>query len=423
MRVGIIGGGITGLALTHALARRGIDSILFEMSERLGGEIRTVSHEGQPVELGPQRIRLTAPLKRLVSEVGLDRELQLAKPGARLFIWADGRLRRVPTRPRDLFKGDLLSPLGKCRVALEPLTGGLRPGESAAGYFRRKVGREAYERLFGPLVSATFGADPAKVLAGRALPMILGPLGVERSLLQAARRRAPAETAPACTFRDGLAALPSAIAAQHEGRLRYPAKVEEIRRSGSRFALKYDGSCSSSEIVDEVVITTPAPAAGRLLRSVAPRAAEIVAGLRYNRVAVVPLKVRSAFEGFGFQVALGESLRIRGVTWNASLFDRAGICTAYLGGGLDPAAADWEPERLGAVAASEYEAIHGAAAEPIATAKPSLPAYDASWRALDGLEVPQGVTLAASYRGRLGIPGRVAEAEAVARRLAGRGQR
>lgn len=418
MRVGIIGGGITGLALTHALARRGVDSILFERAEDVGGVIRTVRHDGRIVELGPQRTRLSPPVRRLVDELELRSEILEARPGARLFIWARGRLRVVPTRPRGLLTGDLLSPAGRARVALEPLTGGVRPQESVARYFRRKLGREAYARLFGPLVSATFGSDPETMPAARVLPRFLGPLGVKRSLLAAARRRKPGATPPAFTFREGMDTLPRAIARRHAERIRVSAPVEEIRRSGRRFEIGHGGARAGSEAVDHVVIATPAPAAAQLLRPVASAAADRLAGLRYHRVAVVPLEVESAPEGFGFQVALGERWRTRGVTWNASLFGRDGLCTAYLGGGLDPDVAAWNSARVERTAAEEYEAIHGAAAAPLCTARPRLPAYDRSWAALAGLDLPPGITLAAGYTGRLGISSRIAEAESVAERLA-----
>ena len=419
MRVGIIGGGITGLALTHALARAGVDSILFERSGEVGGVIRTARPDGRVVELGPQRTRLVPPVRRLVDELGLGDEILPARPGARLFVWARGRLRTVPSRPGELLAGDLLSPAGRARAALEPLTRGLRRGESVARYFRRKAGAEAYRRLFGPLISATFGSDPETMPAERVLPLILEPLGVRRSLLAAARRHRPAATAPAVTFRDGMSTLPRAIAARHPDRVRLAASVEEIRPCERGFEVAHGGPRPGSETVDHVVLTVPAPEAGRLLRAAAPDAAERLSRLRYNRVAVCPLRVEAVGEGFGFQVALGEPWRTRGVTWNASLFGREGVCTAYLGGGLDPGVADWDDDRLASTAVAEYEAIHGAAAAPILTARPRLPAYDRSWKALDGLRLPPGITLAAGYTGRLGISSRIAEAESVALRIRG----
>ena len=96
MRIGIVGGGITGLALTHALARRGVESVLFERSERLGGVIRTRHENGRILELGPQRTRLVPPVRRLIRELDLEHQVLEARSGAGLIIWARGRLRGVP---------------------------------------------------------------------------------------------------------------------------------------------------------------------------------------------------------------------------------------------------------------------------------------------------------------------------------------
>ncbi len=421
MRIGIVGGGITGLALTHALARCGVESVLFERSERLGGVIRTRRENGRILELGPQRTRLVPPVRRLIRELDLEHQVLEARSGAGLFIWARGRLRGVPRSPTELLTCDLLTPAGRARTAVEPLTRGLRSRESVANYFRRKTGDEAYRTLFGPLVSATFGSDPEAMPAHRALPMILGPLGVRRSLLLAARRWKSDGRAVACTFRAGMRTLPDALGARHSDRIRVGAPIEGITPAGGRFEIAFSGVRAGSVEVDEIVLTVAAPDAAPLLETVAPSAADRLAALRYNQVCVVPLEVDAAPDGFGFQVAFGERWRTRGVTWNASLFDRPGVCTAYLGGGVDPDVTRWSDERISETAAREYAAIHGTAARPLAVARPSLPAYDRSWSALDGLDLPPGITLAASYVARLGISGRIAEAEAVAKRLA-RGQ-
>lgn len=418
-RVGIVGGGLTGLALTHALASRGIPSILFEAGEVPGGVVRTRRVGGRVLELGPQRTRLVGPVRRLIADLGLEGRVIEAAPGSRLFVWTRGSLRAVPTSPLALLGSDLLSRRGRIRALAEPLSGGLRPGETVAAFLRRKVGDEAYRVLLGPLVSATFGSDPEVMPAARSLPLILEPLGVRRSLIAAWRRRRSDAAAAACTFREGMGELPAALAERHAGRVRLGTRVTGIERAGRGFEILCEGGDRGRERVDVVVLTPPAPAAARLLASVAPAAAERLARLRYNTIAVVHLDVGSAPRGFGFQVAFGEPWRTRGVTWNATLFGREGVCTAYLGGGRDPEAAGASDEWIAEVAAEEYRAIHGAWARPIAVARSRLPAYDGSWRWLDDLVLPAGVRIAASYAARLGIPARIAEAERLAAELAG----
>ncbi len=420
MRVGIVGGGITGLALTHALWRVGVESVLFERADVPGGVIRTRELDGHLLELGPQRTRWVRPVRRLVDELGLDSRVLRARPGARLFIWRDGRLRGVPTTPAGVLRADLLSVPGRLRLLCEPLSGPLGHDETVAAYFRRKVGDEAYRVLFGPLMSATFASDPECMPARHSLPMLLGPLGVRRSLLIATRRRRPTRDAPACTFVGGMRELPEALAARHGARVRRGTEVVSLERAGGAVEIRLsDGGCVA---VDRVVLTTPAPVTGRLLSAIAPDAADRLAGLAYHEVATVQLAVPRTPEGFGFQVAFGEELRTRGVTWSASLFGRSPVtAAAYLGGGRDPEIRGWRDERVAEVAAAEYRAVHGVGATVLAVSRASLPAYDDSWDRLEGLTLPSDVRLAANYRARLGISGRIAEAEALALALAAEG--
>lgn len=417
MRVGIVGGGITGLALTHALARAGVASVLVERSATPGGIIRTRAHEGRILELGPQRTRLVGPVRRLVGELGLDDRVLAARPGARLLIWRDGRLRAVPARPADIARSDLLGPVGRLRLLLEPLTGPLRREESVAEYFRRKAGREAYRTLFGPLVSATFASDPEAMPARHALPMILEPLGVRRSLLAAARRWRGGGGAPACTFRDGMQELTDALARRHADRILLGVEAVGIRREGDRPTLLLaDGRGIEA---DRIVITTPASVAARLLAGIAPQAASALGRLAYHEVATAHLAVPRTPDDFGFQVAFGESRRTRGVTWSASLFGRTPpTAAAYLGGGRDTAVRGWADARVAETAAAEYEDMLGVPATSLLVSRASLPAWDGSWDDLAGLALPPEVRLAANYTARLGISGRIAEAESIALALA-----
>lgn len=420
MRVGIVGGGITGLALTHALARHGVDSVLFERAEAPGGVIRTREIEGRVLELGPQRTRLVAPVRRLIDELGLGSRVLTARPGARLFIWRNGRLRRVPTSPVAALGSDLLSVPGRLRLMAEPLTGPLRYDESVAAYFRRKTGDEAYRTLFGPLVSATFASDPERMPARHSLPLILGPLGVRRSLLAAARRRRSSGRAPAITFRNGMGELPEALATRHAGRISLGAEVGAVERDGDRLALRLAGGGLAA--VDHVVVTTPARVAARLLGPSASRASPRLSALTYHEVATVHLAVPRTPDGFGFQVAFGEERRTRGVTWASSLFGReAAAAAAYLGGGRDPEIRGWPDARVAETAVAEYEEIHGVPATPLLVSRAVLPAYDGSWDGMEDLTLPPRVHLAANYRSRLGIAGRIAEAETLAERIASRG--
>ncbi len=418
LRTGIVGGGITGLALTHFLAVRGLDSVLLERASEPGGIIRSRRSSGRVTEAGPQRTRLVGPVERLVEATGLAERVIRAPPGLPLYILKGGRLKAVPTRVGRFLRSDLLSVAGRLRVLLEPLTPRLAAEESVAGFLRRKVGDEAYRTLFGPLVAATFASDPERMPAVRSLPMLLGPLGVRRSLVAGLARAARAESAPACSFVDGLQELPRALARLHAARVRLDTSVEGITPAAGGYDLDIVSRSERDRVhVDRLVLTVPASEAARLLGSF-HAAATRLAELRYNAVSVVDLETRAPLRGYGFQAALDESLRTRGVTWNASLLGREGVCTAYLGGGLDPEVEAWPDERVARTAADEFEEVHGAPARAVGVTRTWMPAFDDSWPALDRLSLPPGIRIAANWWGRPGIAGRIAEAERLADELA-----
>ncbi len=417
MRVGIVGAGITGLALAHELARVGIEPVVLEASGRAGGVIRSRLVEGRVLDLGPQRARLTGDLRSLVDEMGLDGRLILAPRGLPLYVYADGRLRRVPFSLKDVLRSDLLSWPARLRMAWEPLTRAPDPAETVARLFTRKLGRQAYERLVGPLYGGLYASDPADMIVGLSVGSVLRELGVERSLLLRALARGGAVNPPAaCTFEDGMEELTDALYTAHRGCVRLETPVRGVRPdTGNGWAMVTDGGAVT---VDRVVLTCTASAASAVLAEAAPAAAARIGRLRYNPLGVVHLHAETDLVGLGYQVALGEELSTRGVTWNDSLFGRDGVYTAYLGGAKNPAVVDEPDDRLGAIAAEEFERVTGFAGRVLAVGRAAMPAWDRSWAALEGLEAPPGIHFAAGWRSRPGLPGRLAEARSLAQLLA-----
>lgn len=416
-RIAIVGAGISGLALLHELRRRGADAVVLEAAEEPGGVIRSVRREGRLLDLGPQRTRLVLPVERLVEELGLGDDLLRAPAGLPLFIWRGRRLREVPRSLPELVKTDLLSPAAKLRVLAEPFTGPPRPGESAGEYFRRSFGGEAYRVLLGPLFGGIYGSDPDDMPLRHSLAELLEDFGVRRSMLAAFLRRwkRGSEAPAAVSFRDGMQALPRALAGAHADRVRLSAPVTGVERRPGGWELRTPAGRVAAE---RVVLACPADRAATLVRTAAPEASDRLDRLAYNRLAVVHLRSEARLEGYGFQVAFCEDLAIRGVTWNASLFGRDGVYTAYLGGARDLDALARPDAELGERTAREFETVTGRPTEPLLVSRARIPAFDRSWDALDGLALPEGLRLCANYLSRPGITGRLRQAARLARDLA-----
>lgn len=416
--IAVVGAGITGLALGLELDRLGVEFVVLEATDRPGGVIRSAEVDGRVLDWGPQRLRLTRKMERLLDDLGLADELVVAPPGLALWIYRGGQLLEVPMSVGRFVTSDIVGAAAKCRLLLEPFTRSADPAERVSTYFRRKVGNELYEALIAPLYGGLYASDPADMQVDLSLMHVLREFGIRRSLLlPLLRRGGRVEPPPACTLRGGLQALPAALATALGDRLRLESPVLDISRSGDGWQVKTDGRSLCAEAV---VLTTPAPVTGRLLRAVAPDAGDAIARLRYNPLAVVHLDAETELQGMGFQVAFSETERVlRGVTFNDSMFGRTNLYTAYLGGARSPEVVELDDAGLAALAVSEFRYCTGYDAAPLAVDRERIPAWDITWNAIRDLELPTGLHIAANWWSRPGLPGRLAEATRVARGLAG----
>lgn len=423
-RVGIVGAGIGGLALTHALAERGVDSVAYEASDEPGGVIDSRIVDGRVLEAGPQRLRLVDPIAEMVDDLGLRETLRTADDSLPLYVYADGDLRLVPRSLSAFLTTNLLSWRAKLRVLAEPLTGEADPEETIESLFVRKFGRETYDSLVHPIIGGTFGSNPARMPVGHALR---GVVKLERRhgnvLVPAAKRIfGSSETSSPASFKEGLQQLPHALADEHEERICLETPVLTIQTDGKEVVV--ESADGNAEHFDHVVVTTPARETADIVEATSPESAAGLRELTYNPLVLVHLVSDVDARGFGYQVRRDESLRTLGVSWNASLFDRDGVYTAFLGGMDDPEILEKDDEEIRRIAADEFERVMGADTSDIAVVNVekmpwAFPAYDTTWDALNRVDLPERVHLATNYTARMGMAARVREAVTLAERFAG----
>jgi oxygen-dependent protoporphyrinogen oxidase len=411
----IVGGGISGLVLAHRLAASGREFVLLESSSRVGGVMHSGVIDGRVVDWGPQRGRLTGEFRSLVAELDLNDQLITAPADLPLFVYANRTLHPVPFSLRGILRSDLLSRRARARMLLEPATAAARDDETVAAFLTRKLGREVYDNLAGPLYGGLYASDPADMVMRLSLSHALRELNVRRSLLAAVMRRTGMASPAACSFRDGMAVLPRALHARHAEHIRLDTPVRSIERKGSAYVVNTDYEAIPTE---HVVITTPAQAAAAILENIAPEAASSIGMLHYNSLAVVHMLAETSLRGLGYQVSLTEPLVTRGVTWNDSLFGREGLYTAFLGGARNPWIAHESMDRVADLAVSEFRTVTQCDAVSLSVEHARIPAWDRSWFATEGLQLPRNVHIHASWHARPGIPGRLSMARRLADRLA-----
>ena len=155
----------------------------------------------------------------------------------------------APTRLGPLLASRLFTWPGKLRMALDlVLPRGGEADESLGAFVRRRLGREALERVAQPLVAGIYTADPDDLSLTATMPRFKELERRERSVILAmwrAARRAPAEAAGASgarwslfvTLADGMEELVRALGARlPAGSVRLKARVTDVARADGALA-------------------------------------------------------------------------------------------------------------------------------------------------------------------------------------------
>ena len=367
----VVGAGISGLVCAYALRKAGVDAQIVEASDRPGGVIRSERRDGFLLEVGPQSLAGTAPLRQLCSELGIENELLEVPREAPRFVLIGGALREVPLSPPAFFTSSLFS-FGTKWSILRDVFGMSHPpeqDESIAAFVRRKFSAELLEKLVGPFVSGIYAGDAEQLSLRGAFPQIheaeRAAGSIIRGMMRSAKtREAPRERPALLTFREGNETLTRALAANLGDALRYSAEVIAIQRrtkgsvEGYEVCLSTAGRDETLE-VDHLIVATPTNAAAELLRQVGAGFESALQGITYALVAVVSLGYRknavgNALDGFGFLVPRSAGLEILGSVWNSSLFpgrapERHVLLTSFVGGTTNPQAVTRSKEELSAL--------------------------------------------------------------------------
>lgn len=466
MRLVVVGGGIAGLACAHRaveVARAHglpLELTLVEARGRLGGTIETVRTGGFLLEAGPDSFLSEKPWAlALCQRLGLGGRLVGTDDRfRRTYVWFRGRLRPLPdgfvllapTRLAPLVSSSLFSWRGKIRLALDLVLprGGSGEDESLAAFVRRRLGREALERVAEPLVAGIYSADPETLSLAASMPRFLELERRERSVilgLWRVHRRAGAPRGSGArwslfvSLTGGLGELVDALAARlPAGAIRLERRALAVERRGEGWRVVLAGGTRLD--AERVVIATEAHAAGRLLRDVDPALATWLGSIPYTSAAVVSLGYRREdvghpLDGFGFVVPRSEARTVRACTFSSVKYPRrapAGhvLLRAFVGGARDLAVLEEDDAALLARVRAELGAALGIRGEPVLARvdrhRAAMPQYVVGHLAtVEAIErrlaqLP-GLGLAGSAYHGVGIADCVRAGEQAAERVLGRG--
>ncbi len=379
----VVGGGITGLAAAFEAATRGARVTVLEAGGRFGGNIWTPEFEGRPVDAAADMFLARVPWALdLVTELGLTDEL--VSPAANAaWIWARGRARRlpqglvlgVPTSIPAVARSGILGPLALARAGLDlvrPRYPRRNADDIAVGeLIRHRFGRAVNGYLVDPLLGGINAGHTDTLSLAAAVPQLVDGLTGHRSVLVGLRSHLatnpPDPSRPVFhSFRGGMGRLVEAL-------------VERLESMGVELVANTPVATLSevASSADGVVVALPAHAAAALVRTSAPRAADLLATIDAASVAVVLADydadaVPMHLDGSGLLVPSPEGRRISAVSWASSKWPtiaRDGRATFRISVGRDgdDLATKLDDERLLAIVGSELRSLMGIVAEPLAT--------------------------------------------------------
>ncbi len=365
----IIGAGISGLACAWRLKKLGIDTEIVEAATRAGGVIRTENINGYQIEWGPNSIQPAPAALKLIDEAGLWDDLLPPDPHAPRYIYLKGRLRKFPFGP--------LSLGGIARILAEPFIRSKSPkDESVRDFLVRRFGKQAHDRLAGPLFTGIYAADTGQLSMAAVLPRML-----------------------------------------------------EMERDY--------GSLTAIGMAPSTIITVPAYRAVDIVEKDCPDLARLLQNVRYSPIIVAASSLpehslKEPLSGFGFLVPREEGLHVLGTIFSSALFpgrspDGRVLLTSFIGGSFEPHVLDWSDDQVWDVVGSELQRVLDCETKPDPVAlvrhEHALPQYNIGherWVVSlnEQLQRIPGVFVTANFLEGASVPACIEQAERSAHRVA-----
>lgn len=365
VKVAIIGSGLTGLTTAFYLKRAGINFVLIDQKDRVGGVIDSLNEDGFILEAGPNTGVLSHPeVAELFEDLNGSCQMQVAQTAVnRRLIWKGNRWHALPAGIIAGIATPLFSFYDKLRLLGEPFRKkGTNPDENLASLVKRRMGQSFLDYAVDPFILGIYSGDPEYLIPRYALPKLYNLEQTYGSFIGGAIKkgkekkddRAKKATRKIFSVQGGLSNLTNALA-QNIGseNIILNAKSISINHSNGYEIISSDGKIN---IRSEMLITTVGSyEIPRMLNFISDKQKVTINNLDYAKVVQISLGFKNwkglKLDAFGGLVPTKEKRNILGILFiSAFLTDRApkggALLSVFVGGYRNPKIVDLTNEKL-----------------------------------------------------------------------------
>lgn len=461
-RIVVIGGGISGLSTAYYIKEQSVaagypvECLLIEKGNVLGGNIVTERVNGFLIEGGPDCFLSEKPwAAQLCRHLGLgDEIIPTQEDNKGTSVFSNGRLHNmpeglilmVPTKIMPLITTSLFSLRGKVRMALEIFVPRKRDkeDESLGSFVRRRLGREALEKIAEPLVAGIHAGNPETMSMRASFPkfiemeelygsLIKGMIARMKKTGMVQRPTSGPKPTMFMTLKGGLGTMIDAILSRLDSfSIKFGTTVSRIEVRDKRYLVFLDGG----EVVDadSVILATPAYISSALLKDVDIPLSDKLLAIPYASTATVSLAFKSSEvnipRSFGFVIPGMESRKIMAATFTSYKFEGRApeghvMIRCFIGGSKNENLVDLDDSKMVEMIKGELKDIVGIDAEPVLSKvyrwRKAMPQYtighlDRVRWLFDRLHKHPGIYLTGSAYHGVGISDSIREGEVTAKK-------
>ncbi len=407
-KIVIVGSGISGLTCAYKIKKKSkeinlpVEITLIEKEKRLGGVFLTEKINGFLIEGGPDCFESEKPhTLALAEELGISERVVGGNEEShitfifwnkRLWELPKGLLSLAPTRISSLLFCPFLTWRGKLRAGFDlfiPPWEEEREDISLAEFYKRRFGKEIFDRVAEPLFGSIYACVPENISLKSCWPRGLQLEKEYGSLIRgmlARRKMRKRVSTPGqkrlpvfLTFKDGMSELTDTLVKNLAGVAFLTGKKVVNLRFGSgekKYTLILDdGTDITADIC--ILATAPSYATAEMVKNMDTGLSDMLMRISYASSATISLAYkREGFphplRGFGVLVSRQEKKQVKAISWSSTKFvNRAPegyvLIRSFVGNAEDDTMVYQSDEEILRVVKEDLRQIMGINVEPVLT--------------------------------------------------------